>query len=143
VRIDEMSDDELVFLDYLATGVSVRGHPMQHLRERLSRAGILDSRALASVRAGQTVRTAGLVVIRQHPATAGGTVFLLLEDEAGFINVIVPADRFQANREAISFSAFLLVEGRVEHEGELTHIVGAKFRAISADDLRFTSRDFR
>ncbi|MEX2611919.1 MAG: DNA polymerase III subunit alpha, partial [Gemmatimonadota bacterium] len=95
----ELEGEELVFLDYLATGISVHGHPMDHMRERLAAAGVTDSRGLEDLPGGARVVVAGLVVARQHPETAKGTVFVLLEDEHGFMNVIVPAKLYERNRE--------------------------------------------
>jgi hypothetical protein len=63
---------------------------MQHMRERLRKAGVVDSLGLRDLQGGESIVVAGLVTIRQRPASANGTIFLLLEDEWGFINVIVP-----------------------------------------------------
>ncbi|HEY8469906.1 MAG TPA: hypothetical protein VIL18_09695, partial [Longimicrobiales bacterium] len=82
----ELEGEELIFLDYLATGVSTHGHPMEHVRARLDAAGVTRSDRLREERDGARVVVAGLVIARQHPETANGTVFVLLEDEAGFIN---------------------------------------------------------
>ncbi|HMG12494.1 MAG TPA: DNA polymerase III subunit alpha, partial [Gemmatimonadaceae bacterium] len=84
-----LTRDELIFLDYFSVGICVDGHPMEHLREKLQSEGVLDSRQLEKLRGGESIVTAGLVTIRQQPQSAKGTVFLLMEDEFGFINVIV------------------------------------------------------
>jgi error-prone DNA polymerase len=138
----ELEGEELIFLDYLATGISVRGHPVEHLRERLRAAGVAGSAELDGVRSGDTVVVAGLVVARQHPSTAKGTVFVLLEDEDGYINVIVPDKLYQANREVVRFSPFLLVEGTFEREGRVLNVVGRRFRQLRVRQLAFRSRDF-
>jgi DNA polymerase III alpha subunit len=78
------------------------------------------------------VVVAGLVVARQHPATARGTVFLLLEDEHGFINVIVPPPVYQQYREAIHHSPFLLVQGRLERDERVLNVVASRFRELNA-----------
>ncbi len=141
----ELEGEELIFLDYLATGISTHGHPMEHIRPRLNAAGVVPSRDLASVYAGERVIVAGLVVARQHPETANGTVFVLLEDEWGFLNVIVPRETFATNREVVKFSPFLVVEGRFEREDRVMNIIGFRFRELKIESQRpvnYRSRDF-
>jgi error-prone DNA polymerase len=85
---------------------------------------------------------AGLVVARQHPETSKGTVFLLLEDEFGLVNVIVPAKLYEKNREVVKYSPFLLIEGRFEREGAVLNVVGFRFRRLDVQELTFRSHDF-
>jgi error-prone DNA polymerase len=139
----ELEGAELIFLDYLATGICTHGHPMEHLRPRLRAAGVLSSLELREAREGGQVLVAGLVVARQHPATSKGTVFVLLEDEAGFVNVIVPARLYEENRETVKFSPFLLVEGKLERQGAAVNVVGRRLRKLEAQPLAFRSHDFR
>jgi error-prone DNA polymerase len=138
-----MRRDELVWLDYFATGMSLVGHPMEHVRSRLKRAGALDSRDLLSLEGGEQVIVGGLVTVRQRPSTAGGTIFILLEDEHGFINVVVPSRLVEPNREVVKFELFLLVKGRFERDGMVMNVVGEKFRSLKARALAYASRDFR
>ena len=86
-----LTRDELIFLDYFSVGISVSGHPMEHLREKLRAAGALDSRELEQLDGGEWIVTAGLVTIRQQPQSAKGTVFLLMED-GSVHHVIVPQE---------------------------------------------------
>ena len=139
----ELEGEELIFLDYLATGISVNGHPMQHIRGRLQAAGAVASRDLERLEDGDRLVVAGLVVARQHPETANGTVFLLLEDEYGFINVIVPPRLYQQNREVIKFAPFLVVEGRLEREDRVLNVIGRRFRELAMRKIAYRSRDFR
>jgi error-prone DNA polymerase len=129
-RAAEMEGDELIFLDYLATGICTDGHPMEHIRPRLREHGVCGSEEFAGLPDGAPVVVAGLVVARQHPATARGTVFILLEDEAGFINVIVPPPVYQRYRELVHHSPFLLIQGRFEREERVMNIVGDRFREL-------------
>jgi error-prone DNA polymerase len=133
---------ELIFLDYATTGVSLTGHPMEHVRDRLRAAGALDSAELARRRGGE-VLVGGLVTIRQRPATANGTIFLLLEDEHGFINVVVPRQLVEPNAEVVKFAPFILVRGRLEREGKVINVVGRDFLALEAAAVVHASRDFR
>jgi error-prone DNA polymerase len=137
-----MSNDRLVLLDYHAVGLSLNGHPMDAARERLTRGGALDSRDLESAPSGRIVTVAGLVTIRQRPSTANGTIFLLLEDERGFINIIVPASLVAANEEAVKHSTFILVRGKLEKQGVI-NVVGQKFKALHISDVMHRARSFR
>ena len=85
----------------------------------------------------------GLVTIRQRPATANGTIFLLLEDEHGFINVIVPRQLVEPNAEVVKFAPFILVRGRLEREGKVINVVGRDFLALEAAAVVHATRDFR
>ncbi|HEU4649597.1 MAG TPA: error-prone DNA polymerase [Gemmatimonadales bacterium] len=138
-----LSRDELIYLDYFATGLSLNGHPMEQVRERLRAGGALDSRDLLQLNGGEEVIVGGLVVVRQRPETAGGTLFLLLEDEHGFINVIVPSKLVEENREVVKFALFVLVQGRFERDGPVRNLVGRRFRELRTKELAYVSRDFR
>jgi error-prone DNA polymerase len=138
----ELEGHERIFLDYLATGVCVDGHPVEHLRDRLRRVGVLSSADLPDARDGDPVLVAGLVVARQHPQTANGTVFLLLEDEHGHINVIVPRSLYQEARETVNYSAFLLVRGKFEREGRVLNVVAKQFKRLESPVLVHSSHDF-
>jgi error-prone DNA polymerase len=137
-----LTNDRLVLIDYHAVGLSLNGHPMEVARERLRRGGALDSRDLESTPGGRVVTVAGLVTIRQRPSTANGTIFLLLEDEHGFINVIVPAKLVPDNEEAVKHSTFILVRGKLEKDG-VTNVVGQKFKALPVSDVMHRARSFR
>ncbi len=139
---EELRDDELIFLDYLATGICVRGHPMEHLRARLRDAGVTDSTGLAGLPDGAPIVVAGLVVARQHPSTAKGVVFMLLEDEYGFINAVVMPPIYQSNRDLINESPFLLIEGRLEHDGAGRNVLARRFRRLRARPIRAPSHDY-
>jgi error-prone DNA polymerase len=143
----ELEGAERIFLDYIATGICVAGHPMEHMRPRLDALGVASSRDLAHHVSGERIVVAGLVVARQHPATAKGTVFvLLLEDEFGYMNVIVPRPLYQENREVVRHAPFLAVEGRFEREDNVLNVVGRRFRELKvgrgAQSASFRSRDF-
>ncbi|MGH7482320.1 MAG: DNA polymerase III subunit alpha [Longimicrobiales bacterium] len=142
-RPQELEGEERIFLDYLATGICIDGHPMEHLRERLCEAGVADSRALHEHRPGAPVVVAGLVVVRQRPESANGTIFLLLEDEHGFINVIVPRQLVRRFHEVVHHAPFVVVEGRFERDGRVMNVVGRRFRELPVRPLAQHSRDFQ
>lgn len=125
-----MDRDRQVLLDYYAVGLSLDGHPMQIVRTRLTQGGAVSSRDLAGLQSGRTVTIGGLVTVRQRPSTAGGTIFLLLEDEWGFVNVVVHKSLVAANEEVVKRAPFVLVQGRLEKDGGAINIVGRKFREL-------------
>ncbi|MDA1080986.1 MAG: hypothetical protein O2973_04780 [Gemmatimonadetes bacterium] len=138
-----LTRDELIQLDYYATGVTVHGHPMMAYRDRLKAQAVKDSRELERMGNRKDVSVAGLVVIRQRPHTANGTLFLLLEDEHGFINVVVRKDDVEPNEEVVKRAQFVLVHGHVSREGDALSVVGHEFIALEAEALTQQSRDFR
>jgi error-prone DNA polymerase len=137
-----ISNDRLVLLDYNAVGLSLNGHPMDPARERLKQGGAVHSKDLETVPSGRIVTVAGLVTIRQRPATANGTIFLLLEDEFGFINIIVPSKLVAANEDAVKQSLFILVQGKLEKSGAI-NVVGQRFKELKISDVMHRARSFR
>ncbi len=133
---------EIIAIDYHTTGTSVHGHPMMALREGLRGDGVKDSRELGRMPNGKTVTVAGMVVVRQRPQTSNGTIFLLLEDEHGFINVIVPKKFVEPNEEVVKRAQFVLIRGVMEREGAAINVVGREYRALAADGVTHKSRDF-
>ena len=138
----ELDDEEMVFLDYIATGISTNGHPMQFMRDRMVAAGVASSRDLESYIDGDRIVVAGLVVARQHPETAKGTVFLLLEDEFGYMNIICSRRMYERYRETVKFSQFMVIEGKFEREDAVMNVIGSRFRELKTKEIITHSRDF-
>ena len=113
----ELSGWETMLADYRTLGMTVTSHPMALLRSRLP-AGSIDSRELVTLANGSRVRIGGLVVARQRPGTAGGVVFVLLEDEFGVVNLIVPPAVYERHRLTVRTEPLLLVEGRLERHAQ-------------------------
>ncbi|HQY64152.1 MAG TPA: error-prone DNA polymerase [Polyangiaceae bacterium] len=106
---------EQLLLDYERTGLSVTDHPMRIARSGLGRS-VLSSRELASAPHGARVRSAGVVLCRQRPGTASGVVFITLEDEHGFVNLVLYARVYERLRRVATTASMLLVEGKVERQ---------------------------
>jgi error-prone DNA polymerase len=120
--LPELGPWERVLADYRSTGMTLGRHPMELLRPDLEES-VLDSEALARAGDGRGVRVAGMVVARQRPATANGVVFMLLEDERGTINLIVPPPVVERCRWAVRSSGFVEARGKVEHREGTTNVV--------------------
>ncbi|MFD0683416.1 error-prone DNA polymerase [Actinomadura fibrosa] len=116
-----MTPIEETIADLWATGVA-HTHPMAHVRASLDELGALPSERLPDVPNETNVVVAGLVTHRQRPPTAGGIVFMTLEDETGLINVTCPPQIFQRYRALAVDSQALLVSGRLERADDVTSI---------------------
>jgi len=99
--------------DYRSTGIVLGEHPLELLRPGLD-AAILRSVDLELVADGVTVEVAGMVVARQRPGTAKGIVFMLLEDEAGTINLVVPPEVYERHRTVVRSEPLIVAEGKLE-----------------------------
>ena len=140
---------EQLLLDYERTGLSVADHPMRIVRPRLSK-GVLSSAELAKVRHGTRVSSAGVVLSRQRPMTASGVVFITLEDEYGFVNLVIFAKTFERLRHVAVTSTMLLVTGKVERQAEkaeapVVYVVVEKLEKLTmrGKSVPAMSRDFR
>ncbi len=113
---------ERMLADYRTTSLSVATHPLDLLRPHLP-AGVLASTALVALAHGVRVAFAGMVVARQRPATANGVVFMLLEDEHGQVNLVVPPPVYDRCRAVVRGEPLLLVRGRFERFGRNRNVV--------------------
>ncbi len=140
-----LSRAERVRADYRTVGLSTEGHPMEFLRERLRRKGVLSAEELARQPAGAEVAVAGIAIVRQRPKTARGVMFVTLEDETGFANFVVTPDLLEERRSVLVRSPVLRMEGIVEREGEVVNVQTERVFAVDprAGAGEVTSRDFR
>ena len=125
--------------DYATTGLTLGPHPMKLLRHALP-AGTVSIKDLQRIPHDTPVRLGGLVVARQRPGTAKGIVFLLLEDEFGTINLIVPPDLYESNRLTVRSEPLLLCQGRLEKlpqaGGGINIFVKAVRALVTPDDVK-------
>jgi error-prone DNA polymerase len=135
---------EEVKWDYRTSSHSVRRHPLKPMRPYLIRQGIPDARAVASMKNGQRVRYAGLVICRQRPGTAGGVIFMTLEDETGFVNVVLWESVFNRYALLAKTVSFLGVTGRLQVEDGVVHLVAEQLwePALQFKPTSAPSRDF-
>ncbi len=122
--------------DYSTTGLTVEAHPMALLRDQLPE-GLVRSRELPAVRHGTRIGVGGLVVARQRPGTANGIVFVLLEDEYGTINLIVPSQVYERYRLTVRTEPLILAEGKLERlpaAGGAINVLVDRIQPIAAAD---------
>ena len=137
-------EGEDIVADYAHTGLTLRRHPVALLRERLAARGCVTAAGLRELPSGATVRTAGLVITRQRPGSAGGVTFVTLEGETGSINLIVWRDVAERQRRALVGSRLMGVAGELQAEGEVLHVIVRWIVDLSAwlGALTAPSRDF-
>ncbi|MFC7476937.1 error-prone DNA polymerase [Dankookia sp. GCM10030260] len=105
---------EETVLDYTATGLTLRHHPLALLRPVLDAEALADTRVLNAARRGTWIRLPGLVLVRQRPGSAKGVVFFTVEDEWGVANLVVYPDLAREFRAAVVAARLVVAEGRVE-----------------------------
>ncbi len=105
---------DAMIADYATTGLTTAAHPVGLLRQDLVAKGAVPSGALATVRHGRAVRVGGLVAARQRPGTASGIVFMLLEDEEGTINLVVPSKIYEKHRLTVRTEPLIVADGILE-----------------------------
>lgn len=123
ITLPEMELSEHVVQDYASTSLSLKAHPVSIIREQLSQLHVLSAQELSKLNHGDFVKVAGLILVRQRPGTAKGVCFITLEDETGTINLVVFQKLFDEYRKEIIQSRLLMVEGRLQKEGEVTHVI--------------------
>jgi error-prone DNA polymerase len=121
---------ERIVADYSATGVTLGEHPLEVMRGELGE-GVTRTDELATVRDGSEIEVAGMVVARQRPATAKGIVFMLLEDERGVANVIVPTAVYERCRLAVRTASFALVSGRLERREGVINLIAHAVKRLA------------
>ncbi|MFT3701334.1 MAG: error-prone DNA polymerase [Agriterribacter sp.] len=122
-NLPAMSLSEHVIQDYASTSLSLKAHPVSFVREKLQQLNILATKDLASGKNGDLVKVAGLVLVRQRPGTAGGICFMTIEDETSFANLVIFQTLFEKYRKEILQSRLIMVEGKLQIEGEVIHVI--------------------
>ncbi|WP_428151712.1 error-prone DNA polymerase [Brevundimonas sp.] len=122
--LPRLTDAEEVVGDYQTIRLSLKGHPVAFLRERLTKAGAVTAEACRSVKDGRRVRVGGVVLVRQRPGSAKGVVFLTLEDETAVANLVVWPDVFERLRPVAMGARMVLAVGKIQRSEEgVTHLV--------------------
>ena len=131
--------------DYASTGLTLKAHPLALIRKQLQARRCRRSAELMRTEHGQAVRVAGLVTLRQRPATASGVTFVTLEDEDGLFNIVVWKSLAEKQRRILLESSLLVVDGRFESVDNVRHVIAGRLHDYSEllSDVALSSRDFR
>ncbi len=137
------SDDEVVW-DYRASDHSARGHPMRGLRHALRKRGIPEATSIHARMHGDEANYVGMVICRQRPGTASGVTFFTLEDETGFVNVVVWKQVFDRHAALAKTAALLGVTGEIQKADGVIHLIAKSLWEpdVALADPTRRSRDF-
>ena len=112
--------------DYASTGLSLKAHPVSFVRPQLDRLGVTKTGKLSELKNGDLIKVSGLITVRQRPGTSKGVLFITIEDESGFANLVVWDTVFQKHRKEIVQARLLMVEGKLQIEGKVVHVIANK-----------------
>ena len=132
IRLPPLREEEAVTEDYSTFGLSLRNHPMAFMRAGLRAKGIVAAADLKKLPGGKFVKIAGLVLFRQRPATAKGTIFITIEDETGAANLIVWPKMAAKFRRAVFGAKVLFCEGLLQKESNVIHVVSRRLTDCTA-----------
>ncbi|MEK9874042.1 MAG: OB-fold nucleic acid binding domain-containing protein, partial [Betaproteobacteria bacterium] len=138
------SKGEDVIADYRSLGLTLGDHPLLLIRKNLNQRNLLTAKQLRLAANGSLVRTAGIVTCRQRPGTASGVVFVTLEDETGYSNIVIWRTTAESQRKTLINSQLLGVFGHIERDGEVVNLIAKKLIDYSSlfSNLTTRSRDF-
>lgn len=138
------SEGENLLADYRRLGLTLGRHPLALLRPRLQALKVVSAEEIANIPHRRSIHTAGIVTCRQRPGTAAGVVFVTLEDESGYINVIVWKALVESQRRELLGSRLLGVYGVLERKDQVVHLVAGRLVDYShlLGGLKPPSRDF-
>jgi error-prone DNA polymerase len=140
--LPEMTRQEEVIADYRTSGLSLRSHPLHFERDELAERGVITAADAGVSPEGRRIQVAGIVLTKQRPGTAGGMIFLTIEDETGAANIVVRPDVWQAADHAVRRAAVLIVHGRIQRRGQVVHILATSLEPLTLATLPRMSRDF-
>jgi error-prone DNA polymerase len=134
-----------IVADYQSLGLTLGRHPLALIRKHLDRYRYVSSGQLDGLATGQAIRIAGLVITKQRPGTASGVTFVTLEDETGCSNLIVWKKIADEQREVLLNARLMGVQGELQKEGKVIHVIARKLIDHSdlLGELTVRSRDFR
>ncbi|MDM9629063.1 error-prone DNA polymerase [Rhizobium sp. S152] len=141
VALRQMTDGHNVIQDYSHTGLTLRQHPIAFLRQDLQERNIITCSEAMNARDGRWVYTAGLVLVRQKPGSAKGVMFITIEDETGPANIVVWPTLFEKRRRVVLGSSMMAINGRIQREGEVVHLVAQQLFDLSGDLSGLADRD--
>jgi error-prone DNA polymerase len=125
-QLPPLREEEAVAEDYSVFGLSLRNHPMSFFRREMKAKRMVAAAHLKTLPNGKFVKIAGLVLFRQRPGTAKGTIFVTIEDETGAANLIVWPKVADAHRRAVFGAKVIFCEGILQKECNVIHVVSRR-----------------
>lgn len=127
--------------DYVHLGLTLRAHPVSFLRAELCNREIVTCAEAAEAHDNKWLETAGIVLVRQKPGSAKGVMFITIEDETGVANLVIWPSLYEKQRRIILSSGMIAVQGRVQREGEVVHLVAHRLTDLSAELASLAGRE--
>ena len=121
-----MTPGRQVVEDYSHLGLTLREHPVTFLRDDLARRHVMTCAEATAMRDRRLTRVAGLVLVRQKPGSAKGVMFITIEDETGVANLVIWPSLYEQHRRVVLSASLLVVDGKVQREGDVVHIVATR-----------------
>lgn len=142
--LPQPTEGESIIADYRRLGFTLGRHPLALLRKRLNREHWVSASQLPHIPGGSQITTGGLVINRQRPMSASGVMFVTLEDETGYLNLVVWERVAEQQRRDLLGSTLLRVTGELQKEDGVIHIIAERLKDYSGllGDLATKSRDF-
>lgn len=137
-----LSSLEQVHWDYRQMHLSTQGHVIEPLRDELTRHSLPTAHQIVQKPNHHYVRYAGLIIVRQRPSTAAGVVFLTMEDETGFVNVVIWPQVWEKYGTFVRTHAFILVHGRIQREHNVLHLIADRFETPPIEVRLPTSQSY-
>ena len=143
-----LAEQDEVFADYRTTGLSLRAHPISFYRKQLTQLRVSTAEELDIKANERHLRVAGLVILRQRPATAKGITFVTLEDETGPLNLIIKPSIWERYYQIVRTRPAWIAHGKLERRSGVTHVIVNRLEDLAerlgeSEDLKTRSRDFR
>lgn len=144
LQLPQAPEGEEIVFDYASLGLTLRRHPLALLRPQLASQRLVTAQELATYPNGRLARACGIVTVRQQPETAGGVVFVTLEDETGTVNVIIWKHLRERQRSVLLQSRLLAVYGVWQHQNNVRHLIAHYLKDCTPllGRLATNSRDF-
>jgi error-prone DNA polymerase len=139
-ELKAMTEGREIIEDYSHVGLSLRRHPLALLRQDLEELGRVPCQVAAGARDGRDIKTAGLVLVRQMPGTAKGVMFMTIEDESGASNLVIWPSLYEKQRRVALGAHLIGVDGRIQREGDVVHLVAYQLHDLSPLMTRLQDR---
>ncbi len=126
IELPLLSPSQHVVADYARIGLSIKAHPLSFLRDKLDLLHVVPTEKLNRIKNNMPVKVCGLITVRQRPGTSKGVLFVTIEDDTGFANVVIWSQVFEKYRKEILRAKLFMVAGKVQVEGEVVHIIAER-----------------
>ncbi|WP_293905887.1 error-prone DNA polymerase [Sphingobacterium sp. UBA5670] len=126
IALPLLTTSQHVVADYARTSLSIKAHPVSFLRGKLDLLQVVPTAKLALLKNDMPVKVCGLITVRQRPGTSKGVLFITIEDDTGFANIVVWSTVFEKYRKEILRSKLFMVAGKIQVEGEVIHVIAQR-----------------